>query len=57
METVIWLTSLFLLVASVIYDIKTGCTRRGPVLMSYLILTVMNLLCKINLNINFYFPQ
>lgn len=57
MANVIWFISLILLVLSIIYDVKTGQSKREPIVMAYVALTIMNLWGKINCTINLYFPK
>lgn len=48
---IIWLISLGLLGIAVVWDIKTGSTRRGPVVITYAALTIMNLMAGMTINI------
>ena len=48
---IIWLISLGLLGIAVVWDIKTGSTRREPVVITYAVLTIMNLMAGMTINI------
>ena len=48
---IIWLISLGLLGIAVVWDIKTGSTRREPVVITYAAITIMNLMAGMTINI------